>query len=211
MFGFHAEHHSSDGFRDRHFRGRRVFGFRAGPMAGLRAAKMFASGDVQLIILLFLSEKPRYGYDIIKALEEQSSGIYVPSPGMVYPALTYLEEMGYATSEAEGTKKLYRITDAGSEFLAKNRANAEEMLDHLARFGRKMAQFREQFAEEHEESGESAGFSGSRTEWQQTRAEFRELRQELKAALREKIGASTDERKRVITILRRAVEEIRAK
>lgn len=54
----------------------------------MRATKMLASGDLQLIILLLLSERPRYGYEIIKALEEQSCGIYTPSPGMVYPALT---------------------------------------------------------------------------------------------------------------------------
>jgi DNA-binding PadR family transcriptional regulator len=130
---------------------------------------------------------------------------------MVYPALTYLEEMGYANSEAEGSKKLYRITEAGSEYLAKNRASAEEMLDHLARYGRKMAQFRDQFVEEDEESRESHSHGGRTSEWEQTRAEFRELRHELKSMLREKIGSSPEERKRIIAILRKAVEEIRNK
>ena len=89
------------------FCGRRGFmgrfgGFTGGP--GMRAARMIASGDLQLIILALLSDKPRHGYEIIKAIEEHSSGIYTPSPGVVYPALTYLEEMGYASSEPEGTK-----------------------------------------------------------------------------------------------------------
>ena len=130
----------------RHFAGRHRFfgGFRGGFAGGpaMRAAKMLASGDLQLIILALLSEKPRHGYEIIKAIEEHSSGIYTPSPGMVYPALTYLEEMGFAASEAEGTKKLYRITEEGAAHLKANRASVDETLDHLARFGRKIAEFR---------------------------------------------------------------------
>jgi DNA-binding PadR family transcriptional regulator len=216
MHGYHEEEHSRGRCRHRHFGGRGFFGrFGVGSRTGsaIRAAKMLASGDLQLIILLLLAEKPRHGYDIIKALEEHSSGIYAPSPGMVYPALTYLDEMGYTTSETEGTKKLYRITDAGTEYLTKNRSNAEEMLDQLARFGKKMAQFREQYADEHDEGGESEGDirGGTKSEWHQARGEFRRLRQELKAALYEKIGASTEERQRVIAILRRAVDEIRGK
>src|SRR5271155_5077927 len=127
----------------RPFSGRhRLFGgFRGGFMGGpaMRAAKMLASGDLQLVILALLSEKPRHGYEIIKAIEEHSSGIYTPSPGMVYPALTYLEEMGFAASETEGTKKLYRITEAGAEHLKANRASVEETLEQLARFGRKVS------------------------------------------------------------------------
>src|SRR6266478_3284709 len=103
----------------------------------MRVAKMLASGDIQLIILALLSEKPRHGYEIIKQVEEHSSGAYTPSPGMVYPALTYLEEMGYAASESEGTKKLYRITETGTAYLNENRASVEDTLDQLARFGRK--------------------------------------------------------------------------
>src|ERR1700722_19474753 len=80
-------------------------GLMGGGGRGFRAARMLASGDLQLIVLELLKEKPRHGYDIIKELEERSSGIYTPSPGVVYPALTYLEEMSYAASEAEGNKK----------------------------------------------------------------------------------------------------------
>src|SRR5215831_11763150 len=104
-------------------------GFFGGPFGGggggIRTARVLASGDLQLLILLLLSEKPRYGYEIIKAIEEHSSGAYTPSPGMVYPALTYLEEMGYANTSAEGAKKLYSITPEGSAYLAKNRSLAD--------------------------------------------------------------------------------------
>ena len=127
-----------------------------GRSQAFRAARVLASGDLQLIILALLSEKPRHGYEIIKQIEEHSSGTYTPSPGMVYPALTYLEEMGYAASESEGNKKLYSITEAGTAYFNKNRASVEETLEQLARFGRKMADFQKRYAEENEEIDDSA-------------------------------------------------------
>ena len=217
----HRHHHQDFSFfeeRGRHgfFGGRgrpfdRTGGGFMGP--GMRAARMLASGDLRLIILALLSEKPGHGYEIIKAIEEHSSGIYSPSPGMVYPALTYLEELGYTASESEGTKKLYRITEAGTAYLNENRAGVEETLDQLARFGRKVSQFRKQFSEENEEDDEFGADPrrGIRSDWRQMKTEFRELRNELKAALHEKIEASPEERKRVFAILRRAIEEIRGK
>src|SRR5271154_5039627 len=185
----HHKHHHHPCFegRGRHGFGRGRFfsrfgpGFAGGP--GMRAAKMLASGDLQLIILALLSEKPRHGYEIIKAIEEHSSGIYTPSPGMVYPALTYLEEMGFAASETEGTKRLYRITEAGAEHLKANRASVDETLDHLARFGRKIADFQKRFTREHEEEEDDAGADPRRhikDEWRQARAEFRKVREDLK-------------------------------
>ncbi len=84
--------------------------------------RKLASVDLQLLILRLLAEKPRHGYEIIKALDERSKGFYVPSPGMVYPALTYLEEIGHATVEADGTRKLYHITEAGKAAPGEHRA-----------------------------------------------------------------------------------------
>src|SRR6202007_219786 len=216
------EHYKDWGCGDRphrrHFSGRHRFfgGFRGGFMGGpaMRAAKMLASGDLQLIILALLSEKPRHGYEIIKQVEEHSSGAYTPSPGMVYPALTYLEEMGYAASGAEGTKKLYRITETGTAYLNENRASVEDTLDQLARFGRKLAEFQKEFAEHEDEERENSGTDsrhGIKSEWREARREFRELRNDLKAALCEKFDAPPEERKRVFAILRRAIDEIRSK
>lgn len=215
----HHDFASFEGHRHHgHFgrRGRRYGHFGAGPMGGpgVRVAKMLASGDLQLIILALLSEKPRHGYEIIKQVEEHSSGIYSPSPGMVYPALTYLEEMGYAASESEGTKKLYRITETGTEHLSENRASVEETLDQLARFGRKLAEFQKQFEEqqnEEREDSETDSRHGIKAEWREARREFRELRNDLKAALCEKFDAPPEERKRVLAILRRTINEIRGK
>jgi len=179
----------------------------------MRAARMLASGDLRLIILALLSEKPRHGYEIIKAVEEHSSGIYTPSPGMVYPALTYLEEMGHALSESEGAKKLYRITEAGSAYLGENRASVEETLDQMARFGRRVADFQKRYSEEAEEAedAEADVRGGIKSEWRQAKMEFRELRGELKSILYEKIDAAPEERKRIATILRKAIEEMRGK
>jgi DNA-binding PadR family transcriptional regulator len=188
---------------------------------GFRAARMLASGDLQLIILALLSEKPRHGYEIIKQVEEHSSGGYTPSPGMVYPALTYLEEMGYAASEADGAKKLYKITEAGAAYLKENRASVEETLEQLARFGRRFTEFQKHFAEKEDEESDDRGDDsrrGIKAEWLEakrdklrTASEFRDLRRELKAALYEKFDAPADERERVAGILRRALEEIRSK
>src|SRR5271156_4201549 len=67
-----------------------------------RTGRKFTAPDLQLIILAMLADKPSHGYELIKALEERSGGFYTPSPGVIYPALTYLEEIGYATFESEG-------------------------------------------------------------------------------------------------------------
>lgn len=212
----HHEHESFD-CRGHHGRfGRRFFGRFGGPFMGgpgMRAAKMLASGDLQLIILALLSEKPRHGYEIIKQIEEHSSGIYAPSPGMVYPALTYLEETGYAESESEGAKKLYRITEAGTKYFNENRASVEEVLDQLARFGRKMADFQKRFTDEENEEEAFAGDPrrAIKGEWREAKREFRELKDDLKAALYEKFDSSPEERKRIFGILRRAIDEIRGK
>ena len=97
---------------------------------------MFEQGDLRLVILQLLEEKPRHGYEIIKELEERSGGRYAPSPGTVYPTLTLLEEMGYATgTEQPGGKKVYAITDEGRKFLAENRTTVDDVFERLAELG----------------------------------------------------------------------------
>src|SRR3979409_2585269 len=91
------------------------------------AGRKLGSADLQLLILVLLSEKPRHGYEIIKAFDERSQGFYIPSPGMVYPALTYLEEIGHADVEADSSRKLYHITDAGKQHLEAQRSAADAM------------------------------------------------------------------------------------
>jgi DNA-binding PadR family transcriptional regulator len=187
------------------------FGRMMGGGAGFRATRMLSSDDLQLVILALLEEKPRHGYDIIKELEIRSSGIYTPSPGVIYPALTYLEEANFAVSEANGNKKLFQITEAGSKNLKENRAIVDEILEGLTRFGAKMSRVQKQFADEEAEN-ERDSFeprSGSRAEWRQLKSEFRDLKDQLKAAIFEKIDASTEEKRRVLQVLKKALEEIK--
>lgn len=100
---------------------------------GMRAGRMLASGDLQLIILALLNEKPRHGYEIIKAIEEKVGGAYSPSPGVIYPTLTLLEELGYVTVEsAEGGKKLYRITETGDAELADRKTIVDGIFARMA-------------------------------------------------------------------------------
>src|SRR5665213_3361683 len=104
--------------------------------------RKLGSGELQLLILALLAEKARHGYEIIKALEERSKGFYVPSPGMVYPALTYLEEIGYATVEADGARKLYQITDPGKQHLESNRSTFDALFAQFGRVGERMDRLR---------------------------------------------------------------------
>ena len=85
----------------------------------------FNKGDLKYIILDLIQDRPRHGYDIIRELEEQSYGTYKPSPGVVYPTLQMLEDMGYATSAEEEGKKVYTITQEGRAFLAEKSSIAD--------------------------------------------------------------------------------------
>jgi len=210
MHRHHDHHHHHRGrpdFGDHdyfmgHRHGRRFGHFSAGFMGGLgmggrafRAGRRLASGDLQLVLLALLAERASHGYELIKALEERSDGFYAPSPGMVYPALTWLEEMGYASVTAEGARKLYSITDTGRAYLTENQDAADAMLSQLEHIGRKMGRMREAFGEDED------------TEWRELEA----VRREIKHALREKRHSSPEEKSRVIAILKAAAAQIRGK
>ena len=162
-----------------------------------RAGRKLGAEDLQLVILALLAEKPAHGYELIKALSDRSGGYYHPSPGMVYPALTYLEEIGYASVESEGTRKLYSITDAGRAHLDENRSLADTILAQLKWVGEKMGAMRSAFSES--DSGEA------------TSVKLRAARGRLRAALIEMRGASEEEQRRIAEILDRAADEIRRK
>jgi len=186
-------------------------GGRGGPGDMFRAGRMLADGDLKLITLSLLAEAPRHGYDIIKALEERTSGIYSPSPGVVYPTLTFLEEAGYAASAAEGNKKVFSITEAGQAHLADNREMIDGVLEHLERFGRKMAKARDWFGwnDESEEGGRRGG-RGDRDGRSGTRDEFRAIRHRLRAALGDIVDASPEKQAEAISILEAAAEALEA-
>ncbi len=88
---------------------------------GTRRGSSFQKGDLKYIILELIKDTPRHGYDIIRELEEQSHGLYKPSPGVIYPTLQMLEEMGYASSDEQEGKKIYSITEEGLQFLLKKK------------------------------------------------------------------------------------------
>src|SRR5215475_8637517 len=111
----------------------------------MRAGRMLAQGDLRLIALALIAEQPRHGYEIIKVLEDKTAGWYSPSPGIVYPTLTYLEEAGYVTAQAEGAKKLYAITDEGRAHLDENRDFVDAVLERLAFIGERVARMRRRF------------------------------------------------------------------
>ncbi len=108
-------------------------GGRGGPGGGWRGGRMFEQGDLKLVVLRLLEEKPRHGYDIIKALEDRTGGVYSPSPGAVYPTLQLLEELGHARAVDEGGgRKIYEITDAGRAHLAEHRTAADDLFDRVS-------------------------------------------------------------------------------
>ncbi|HEV2211714.1 MAG TPA: PadR family transcriptional regulator [Gammaproteobacteria bacterium] len=169
---------------------------------GFRTGRKLASGDLQLVILSLLADKPRHGYEIIKDVEERSGGFYSPSPGVVYPALTYLEEIEYATVEVEGAKKRYHITDAGRAHLDANRAAADAILAQFDWVSCRMDDVREAFDD---------GEAGQGDDRHALHREFHRVRQEFKNAVRSRMRAGAEEQQRVLEILKRALAEIHKK
>ena len=162
---------------------------------GFPGGRKLSSAELQLVLLALLAERPAHGYELIRMLEERSSGFYAPSPGMVYPALTYLDEIGHAAVTQDGNRKLYSITDAGQAHLAANRAQADIILDALTRIGGRMEQVRE-------------AFSGLGDADPQAADELHRARHALKHALMRKRGCAPDEARRIAQILHRATADI---
>src|SRR5271165_5325366 len=108
----------------------------------MRAGRMLAQGDLRLIALALIAEAPRHGYEIIKLVEEKTADWYSPSPGIVYPTLTYLEEVGYVTAATEGSKKLYTITDEGRAYLEENGDLVKVVLERLTSLGERISRWR---------------------------------------------------------------------
>jgi DNA-binding PadR family transcriptional regulator len=121
-------------------------GWGPGPGGGggdwFRVGRMLAQGDLKLLALALIAEQPRHGYELIKLIEEKTSGCYSPSPGVIYPTLTFLEEAGHVTAESEGAKKRYTITEEGRAYLKENRDIADMVLERLAAIGEKLARRR---------------------------------------------------------------------
>jgi DNA-binding PadR family transcriptional regulator len=96
-----------------------------------RSENRFERGDIKYVILDLLRDRPGYGYEIIRALEERFSGLYTPSAGTVYPTLQMLEEMGYVTSAMVEGRKIYTITPAGREFLERQKSQVDDVRERM--------------------------------------------------------------------------------
>jgi DNA-binding PadR family transcriptional regulator len=107
-------------------------GHRGHGRPGGRGCRVFDHGDLRFVLFHLIAEKPRHGYELIKAIEEKFGGMYSPSPGVIYPTLTHLEELGYLRAETGGgTKKLYTITPEGRDFVAANQVLVDAILGRM--------------------------------------------------------------------------------
>ncbi|MEG3175650.1 PadR family transcriptional regulator [Sphingomonas sp. RB3P16] len=125
----------------RHFGGGRGAGRGEGEgRGGPRGRRMFDGGELRLVLLKLIADEPRHGYDLIRSIEDLTGGAYAPSPGVVYPTLTLLDEMELIEArQAEGAKKLFAITEAGTALLAENGELVEALFARLAEVGAERA------------------------------------------------------------------------
>ena len=194
----HFAHFAMGRHGGRHRFGRGGHGFFGRGGDDFPGARRLASQDLQLVILALLAEKPAHGYELIKIIEERSEGFYTPSPGVIYPALTYLEEVGNASVAQDGGRKLYSITPQGEAYLAEQRGTADAILQALSRIGRRMDEVREAFAGVSDLDADASD-------------ELHRARHNLKRALRSKHGSDSAEARRIAGILERAAADILGK
>jgi DNA-binding PadR family transcriptional regulator len=179
-------------------RGRRRHGRHHGKGGGdMHAGRMLAQGDLRLIMLALITEQPRHGYEIIKLIEERTEGWYSPSPGIVYPTLTYLEEAGQVTAQAEGARKLYAITADGRADLQENRAVVDAVLERLAAVG-------ERFGRMHRMDDEDDGGRGPKLP-----PLVRAALDNLRAVATERLGNDAEAETKLVEVLARAAADLR--
>lgn len=125
----HMKHASEDApHRNRpHGKGPKPHG--KGPGREPRPKRLFDYGELRLLVLAMIEDQPRHGYEIIKAIEERFEGSYVPSPGVIYPTLAWMDDMGYAKiAPDENGRKRATIAPEGIAFLNANRTAAEDLM-----------------------------------------------------------------------------------
>ena len=105
---------------------------------GRERKRMFSGGELRLVLLRLIADEPRHGYELIKAIEEMTGGDYAPSPGIVYPTLTMLEDMGLiAEQKSKESKKIFEATEEGRAHLQENAEEVEELIERLEGHGHK--------------------------------------------------------------------------
>jgi len=206
MFGLNSfeadrNYHCGPGHRGRHRRGRHGWGGRHGRGDDgdeMRAGRMLGQGDLRFIMLALIAEQPRHGYEIIKLIEDETEGWYAPSPGIVYPTLTFLEETGYVTAQTEGVKKLYAITDAGRANLKDNRELVAAVRERLAAAGARYGRLRRM----------AEGSDGDRGAAQVPSLVHAAL-DNLRVVARERLDRDADAEVRIVEVLARAAADLR--
>lgn len=150
------------------------------------SGRIFERGDLKYVILDLLQEKPRHGYEIIRALEDRCGGFYSPSPGAVYPTLQMLEDLGHVTAVQQDGKKVYTITDEGRQFLAERGQVMDDIKERMGRFW---------------------GSPRAGAEWHELKYELKDLGRALRE--RTRAGGPTPEQvQRIREVVRRAAREI---
>ena len=113
-------------------------GFGGSRRGGRRSRRMFESGELRLVLLKLIDDEPRHGYDLIRAIEDLTGGEYAPSPGVVYPTLTLLQDMGLIEEAAvEGPRKPFQVTEEGRAHLEEKADEVEALFDRLRDFAPK--------------------------------------------------------------------------
>ena len=103
-----------------------------GRRGGRGRKRMFESGELRLVLLKLIADEPRHGYDLIRAIEDMTGGEYAPSPGVVYPTLTLLQDMGLIEeAKGEGSRKPFQITSEGRDHLDDRSSEADDLIDRL--------------------------------------------------------------------------------
>ena len=103
-----------------------------GRRGGGRGRRMFESGELRLVLLKLIADEPRHGYDLIRAIEDLTAGEYAPSPGVVYPTLTLLQDMGLIEEAAgEGSRKPFQVTAEGKSHLEEKSDEIDALFERL--------------------------------------------------------------------------------
>ncbi|MGB6102599.1 MAG: PadR family transcriptional regulator [Pusillimonas sp.] len=165
--------------------------------ANFTRGRKFSSDELQLMLLALLENQPSHGYELVKALRNRSGGYWSPSPGMVYPALTYLYETGYAAVTIDSNKKSYALLPDGLEYLATHREQADELLATLVHMARKMKYIQGAMAADNDAAPDDGWLP-----------DFVHARLALKRALLLKSMAGPAEQKRITAILEAATRQI---
>ena len=117
-------------------RGGWEFDWGGGGRGGRGRRRLFEAGELRLVLLKLIADQPRHGYDLIRAIEETTHGDYAPSPGVVYPTLTMLQDMGQIEeAKGDGARKVFAVTDEGRSHLEEKAEEVEALFDRLEALG----------------------------------------------------------------------------